>query len=168
MPSESSDLVAATAAGGPVRPLGRFQHVKDERLRRLIQHWLELRGSRAMPARQDIDPVRIFFALPYLWIYDFLPPEAFRCRLIGEEIIDLWGRNPKGRYLRDIFPEPHAQAVTESLLITVRTGRIMHSMSDVLTTDRVSVRGERIALPLAAEGTTVDTILGATIYDWGK
>jgi hypothetical protein len=146
----------------------RIQHVKDERLRRLIQHWLDLRGGRAMPGRAEMDPVEIHYVLPYLWLYDFVPPEDFRCRLLGDRIIELWGKNPKGRSVKEIFPETHAPAVIDSLMVIVRTSRFMHSFSDVTTTDRMSVRGERIALPLSSDGVGVDAILGATIYDWGR
>ncbi|MBI1777641.1 MAG: PAS domain-containing protein [Proteobacteria bacterium] len=145
----------------------RFEHVKDERLRRLLAHWLQLRGDRAMPARQDLDPVAIYYALPFLWLYDFIPPEDFRCRLAGEQIIDLWGKNPKGRLLRDIFGS-HAEEVATRFLSAVRTRSVMHTDADVVTTDRVSVRGERIVLPLSSDTRNVDAILGATIYDWGK
>jgi hypothetical protein len=146
----------------------RFEHVTDETLRRLLAYWLELRNGRAMPARQDLDPARIAFALPMIWLYDYEPPTDFRRRIAGEQIIDLWGKSPRGRLMRDIFKASYGGRAVKSLMVIVRTRQIMHSTADVITTRGVRLQGERIAMPLSSDGVRVDAILGATVYDWGS
>jgi hypothetical protein len=53
----------------------------------LIAYWFDKRGERLMPARGDIDPVEISWALGRIWLGDYLAEgDRFRYRLAGEKI----------------------------------------------------------------------------------
>lgn len=70
----------------------------DERNRRLWEHWMRLRGDRTLPARRQLDPVDIRYALGHVLLVELHgAPPRFRYRLIGSKIthrdrIDLTGR----------------------------------------------------------------------------
>src|SRR5262245_11655849 len=65
-------------------------------MRRLFEHWLAKRGTRVAPARADIDPLEIPYALGDLLMLDVEYPAAaagpvFRYRLTGSRIVLLTG-----------------------------------------------------------------------------
>src|SRR3546814_14738311 len=59
--------------------------IKTPRLRMLLEHYLEVRGTRRMPSRGDIDALRLGPALPIIWLSAYEhAPGTFRYRLAGE------------------------------------------------------------------------------------
>src|SRR3546814_7434576 len=59
--------------------------IKTQRLRILMEHYLEVRGDRRMPSRRDIDALRLGPALPIIWMSEYEPAAGtFRYRLAGE------------------------------------------------------------------------------------
>src|SRR5262245_59986372 len=86
--------VSATPVGSRPVELEAFGHVKDERLRRLLQHWIARRAGALLPKRSAIDPTAIGPILASVWMCDYLPDgRRFRMRLVGEDINRLYGRN---------------------------------------------------------------------------
>jgi hypothetical protein len=61
----------------------------------LYRYWLHKRGSRAMPARGDIDPAEIPRVLPYVAIVQKVEGE-YRFRLAGSAIARQFGRELTG------------------------------------------------------------------------
>src|SRR3546814_12529398 len=47
--------------------------IKTQRLRMLLEHYLEVRGTRRMPSRGDIDALRLGPALPIIWMSEYEP-----------------------------------------------------------------------------------------------
>ena len=72
--------------------------IKDTRLRRLYEYWLQRKGGRRFPSRRDIDPVEIRYVLGWVMLIDALrDPVRFRVRLhgtgmAGEAHYDLTGK----------------------------------------------------------------------------
>jgi hypothetical protein len=146
-------------------PLSEF---RDRRIRDLAAYWLARRGANPVPGRRDIDPVDIPWALPFIWLCDYLPEERdFRYRLAGEAIYEAHGRNVGGHRLRDVVP-PDAHSIVRDRYVAVVEGpAIAHSVGAIyLNIDR-PVTGERIILPLSSDGGRVDMILGLTVYQRG-
>lgn len=148
-----------------------FGHVRDERLRRLVAYWLDRRRGRTMPARRDIDPVDIPWVLPFIWLNDVVPPATaadglrFRCRLAGEAINAVHRRSVRGLMLEDYVPADDLPVVTEQYSAVAQTPLVLHSTGRVYHRTRQYLVGERIVLPLSADGGgTVAVLLGATIY----
>jgi hypothetical protein len=148
-----------------------FGHVRDERLRRLVAYWLDRRQGRTMPARRDIDPVDIPAVLPFIWLNDVVPGAApgdelrFRCRLAGEAINAVHRRSVRGLTLEDYVPADDLPVVTEQYTAVARTPLVLHALGRVYHQTRQYIVGERIVLPLSADGGgTADVLLGATVY----
>ena len=143
-----------------------FDHVEHAVLRRLVAYWLDIRGARRMPSRRDIDPVEIPWALPYVWLTDYLPNEdKFRYRLAGEDVNAVFGRSLAGASLDDIVLPQDRDAVHALYRRVLSDPAILYTSGHVYLASDKPALGERIALPLATGGDVADGMFGATIYE---
>jgi hypothetical protein len=118
-----------------------------------------------MPAWRDIDPAAIKEHLPLVWSWRWEPALAtFVGRLAGEEIIAYFGLNPRGKRVEDCFPQGARELVIERYKRVVGEPALMHSRGKVYLLAGGDGWGERIAMPLAADGLNGDGIFGATVY----
>jgi hypothetical protein len=81
--------------------------MRSDRCRTLLRYWNRLRGARAMPKPDEIDPVDLKSILPHIMMvgisYD--PFRAFY-RLVGTEIVRFAKRDFTGCYLDSlVFPD---------------------------------------------------------------
>lgn len=144
-----------------------FPHVSDQRLRGVLAHWLEIRRGRFMPARGDIDPAGFRAALAYVWLCDYVPEtNGFRYRLAGEEVNALYGVSLVGRELSDSLPPDSRAEVLERYRRMLREPAVIHMAGKLHFSDGRSLDGERIVLPLAADGERMDTLWGAVVCNW--
>ena len=142
--------------------------VSDPALLAVAQHWDAARAGRSMPAWRDIDPaaIRQHLAIVWAWRWDDALG-TFVGRLAGEEIVAVLGRNIHGRRLDECFrPEAHG-AVFARYKRVIAEPALMHSHGKVHRAFGGLGQGERIVLPLAADGVHGDGIFGATTYRLG-
>ena len=93
--------------GSPPRVDGRHQPgeiVLNGTLMSLHSYWCAKKGSRRMPSRKDIDPIEIPTLLPHLLLFE-LHEGRLRYRLTGSVTVDLFGRDPTGKYLDETLSE---------------------------------------------------------------
>lgn len=145
-----------------------FSHVRDERLRLLLAHWLERTHGRPMPARTQLDPAALKPVLPFMWICDYEPADdVLRYRLAGESINALHGSSLRGLSMATLFQEETRDEVMQRMLSVVKDRVILHQIGDVYSTRMHMGSGERLILPLAGDGETANAVVGGTIFDWG-
>lgn len=142
--------------------------ISDPDLRRLFDYWRGKRNGRPMPARDDIDPIEIPWALTRIFLMDYDPAAGFTYRLAGSEIASVFGRsNLKGLTFADILP-PEGARVVAGRWAPIIEQRAAISMKGLvyLAAERVPV-GERVLLPLAdsADG-PISGVLGMTVCEW--
>lgn len=139
----------------------------DRRIRRLYEYWLAVHPpSGGLPGRQHIDPTAVPDLLAWLWILDVeRRPLRFRYRLVGTEQVAAMDGDPTGRFLDEVHPAftgsasyPQYVAAAERAEIGYRRGAPSFHMSK----DYVAI--ERLLLPLARDGRTVDMLLAITVY----
>lgn len=162
MGTEEDSAVAEPA----VSPLAACLSNPD--LLRLFDYWRGKRGGRPMPARQDIDPLEIGWALSRIFLMDYGPEQGFVYRLAGAEISNVFERaNLKGLRLQDVVKpgrwpliEGAWRRVVDGPAVVCMTGMVYYGV------DRTSA-GERLLLPLAddADG-PVTGVLGMTVTRW--
>ena len=165
LPVSTESATTATPCGS--RPLGldAFAHVKDERLRRLLRHWLERRGDGLTPRRSAIDPTAIAPILSIIWLCDFLPADRrFRMRLAGEEINQLYGRNVTQCSFEEIIAPALLDDVMGRYRRVVEEPAILHCSGHVYLASNRSDVGERLVLPLSDDSGAVLHMIGATVY----
>lgn len=141
--------------------------LRDERLRRLVSYWFDIRGDDAVPRRQRVDPVEIPYALSLVWLCDHLPAEQrFRYRLIGQQVRDIYAGPVVGRSLDVITDGSVLPRVSDYFQRCVQLPAVVTVTGKIYSELARPARGERVLLPLAGDGRTVDGILGATAAHW--
>lgn len=136
----------------------------------LHAYWSAIAPPGLLPGRQHVDPTAIPRLLPHVWMMDVQSsPLRFRWRLIGTEAQAGKLLLRPGDRLDDHL-EGEELARAEAVLREVVQGRrpswargrpVMPHAATVLSL-------ERVILPLARDGETVDMLLGATVYDWAQ
>lgn len=139
--------------------------IADARLRALFGYWREKRGDRAMPARDDLDPLEIPTLLPIVGLVDVLDDGArFRYRLIGTEIVDVAGHDPTGRFLDEVLPDSgYAEYLIGLFREVARERRPLYGESDFRGPGRIEHRVRRLLMPLSRDGRAVDMIFGGQV-----
>lgn len=128
--------------------------------------WHRKRGARAMPARADFDPSDFTRLLPTIALFDVEPGGGFRTRLVGQEIVDFLGRNPRGEPPSASFT-PEGGAMFEHILarVVATKGPVFRAGSAYWSTRRSYRTFEACFMPLSADGETVIMILGCVKFD---
>lgn len=126
-----------------------------------------VRGDRLLPARSDIDAIRIPHVLSVVFICDYERDTArLRYRLVGEDVGEMYRVPLRGRY-QDEFTAPDER---EGHLARIREfmefPAVNYSVGEVYAFNQRQGAGERLLLPLASDGQTADAVIGATAYDW--
>jgi len=135
--------------------------LEDAIIRRVFDYWDARRGDRFAPARRDLDPVDIPFALADIVLVDVVAgqPCRFRYRLVGENLVAVDGYNMRGRFL-DELPEPeYRERVRLTWTRVVETRLPLHHVRCAVFDGRRR-RYESLVLPLSGDGSRVDMILG--------
>jgi hypothetical protein len=140
--------------------------IRNQRLRTLLEHYLEVRGERRMPSRRDIDALRLGPALSVIWVCEYVAAAGtFRYRLAGEEVNEIWGFAVAGRLLSDFVPPERFVPTNESFLKVLREEAALIASGAVYRCSGRIGLGERLVLPLASDGVTADGLIGATHRD---
>jgi len=138
----------------------------SEKVQRLYDYWQDLRGSRSMPARGDIDAVDVWLLLPNIHVSEWHEnPDRVRYRVAGTELVASIGREISGHWLTDFHTDPNDIAETMTLyrqVIAKRApiiGRTLGSMQ------RLGVESfEWILCPLSDDDRTITHFVGLEDY----
>lgn len=136
-------------------------HLAGQRLRALLAYWDNLRGPAFAPPRSAIRPAAIPRLLPCLVLAEIATGgERLRIRLAGTHVVNGLAGDPTGHEL-----DPEAAGPVETLLLepflAARDLRRPHAFGPARARHRGSdvVLREGLALPLSADGRSVDMIL---------
>jgi hypothetical protein len=135
------------------------------RLAQLAAYWRHLVAT-GLPGRQHVDPVIIGpMLLPHVFLTDVLDGgERFRWRLIGTHIVSHAGTDDTGHELEATIAPAMRELIIGHYRDVVRERQPLCHRSEFVGSDRRIYRYERLLLPLAADGTTVDMILGGAVF----
>lgn len=154
------------------RRLGKAE-ISRENLRRLVDHWEGLRASDGLPTRQDVRPENLRFMLPQVMLVDVhrrptgapAPAEfSFRFRLVGTRIEETGHPGLQGHWAHELNPLPYRRLVLQAYCEAVREAA-PNFYRLALDHAKQKLRYERVTLPLADDGRTVDTLLVGTDWD---
>ena len=138
----------------------------DERIAALIEYWLRIQPADCLPGRDHFDPLGVPSILPHLVLVDVeRDPYRFRCRLMGTAVVTALRNDFTGRYMDEALDDfensnafHHRVAVAETWMPSYYKGP--STLSFALDFSDL----ERVHLPMASDGRTVDIILSAFIY----
>jgi hypothetical protein len=139
------------------------EFLTDARLERFYDYWQSLRGSRAMPARRDLDPAAIKDLLPHVVIVERIA-DRFRYRLVGTEVVNRIGAENTGRYFDEL---PALGAYRAFMTRVYRT--VCEDRRAVLSETDYDGAGKaaairRLSVPFAEDGAEVSHIVSLLLF----
>ncbi len=139
--------------------------IGEPALREVTLHWRAARGGRRMPGWKDIDPAALARHLPIIWSWKYdRGADSFTGRLAGEEINAAFGKSLRGARMSEFFANWQYDLIFARSKRVVTEPAFAHGSGPVFIHAGRHGTGERIILPLAADGIHGDGILGATVY----
>lgn len=147
-----------------VAPLGITDLREPEFLQAQI-YWHECRQEKPMPARADIDPMRMYRILSKVLLIDVLGASPFfRFRVVGTQIADWAHFDASGRTL-DQVEAPSYRQMLMATYSEVRGARrpIAHRIR--WDEPNGAHRYKRLLLPLADDGENVNMILSCSVIE---
>lgn len=150
-----------------LRPLAELAPaIADKRLRAVLDHWLKARGTAAMPAWRDIDPLELGPLLPHIWSLRYDPrDESFSGRLSGEEVNAIFGKSLRHTRIENFFAPADVPWIHERCLRIIARPCIALVTGPVYAYTGHYGSGSRIMLPLGEDHATGDEVMGATVYN---
>ncbi len=131
--------------------------IAHPRLKDLLAFWNARRGTRAMPARDALDPLALWRWLGHLILIEAASDGEFRYRVYGTGLAEYYGRDLTGKTTAQLRHDVRALVCREyeqvcqtarPLLVT-HTRRVRHQPTPV----------EKLILPFSSDGRTVDRLL---------
>jgi len=143
--------------------------MKHRSTRTVFEYWSKKRGSRAAPARADIDPTEIRHALgdTFMLAADFA--DELRFRLAGTRVCALFDRELKGETFSGLWSAASRPSIEE--LLKIVTDEATGSVAGVTarTEDGDCAELELLLLPLAPSGHArirAMGVLAASVPPW--
>jgi hypothetical protein len=143
----------------------------DARIRSLYDYWRSIHPAAGLPGRQHVEPLDLTRLWRWLWLVDVQPaPLRFRYRLVGTSHRTVLGVDSTGRWIDDVLPG-FVEMCAHADMVAVAGGAIRYCRrAPEFPTARKLSRIERLLLPLARDGRTVDMLLCLSLFigDDGK
>lgn len=143
----------------------------DANIEQLFRYWRSIHPVSGLPARGDFDPLDLPAACwSYLCLLDVTyDPLRFRIRFIGTEIVRFNKRDGTGQYLDDLISKFENTNKFEMYKSCVETAIPVYDQANAEpVSDTNSVITERICLPFASDGSSVDVLLIMSQYHGGR
>ncbi len=141
------------------------------KIKALFDYWRSIHPDpghpeAGLPGRQHFDPMDIPRLLPNIWMIDVShDPLRFRMRLVGTEIVRFTGRDATGQWLDSIYSDYENTDAYRFHRTCALSGEPAYRKGSVISNPgRDYVEAERLYLPLAEDGKTVDILLTMTLY----
>lgn len=138
----------------------------DQLFQQLDAVWRAAAGSRALPRRADIDPVKLGASLQYVSLLDVVRAESmdFRYRLIGQQLITAYGHNITGALHSDYFMKAPVRPFYDTYVRCVNTRAPQEVTAKFRNHNQTPCRAQARVWPLSDDGATVTGLLGGCIY----
>ena len=139
--------------------------IQSDVLRRLVAHWLSMRGRRRLPARADFDPLAVRYALGYLSLIEVhRDPLRFYFRLDGTKQVELFGVDCTRRSLDEAMPPDHAAMAVASFSDAVERRAPRYHRRQIAFHVR-PIEYEVVILPFSNDGERVDLLMTGIVPD---
>lgn len=142
-------------------------------LRRFHEYWLSKHRDGRLPGRPDIDPLDIPDLMSKLNIVEVLRDGAgdggsgglrFRFRLVGTDHVEFNKTDFTGKTVDEVFPPEAAARINATYITVIETREPHYWRTNIALPGREHIEYERLICPLAADGETVDMLIGAFVF----
>jgi hypothetical protein len=133
------------------------------KVRQIVEYWRKIHpDDGVLPGRQHLDPIDIPRLLANVWLIDVArDPLRFRFRLIGTAVVEYAGEDNTGNWFDEVMPEFDPRVFVD--VVESREPSWSRSPSRMRPYKQYREL-ERVRLPLASDGKTVDMILCLTVF----
>ena len=127
-------------------------------------------SAGGVPTRAECDPVDLAKinprVLPHLWLFDVeRDPLRMKLRLMGEAITRVWDVGKAGLYVDEVLDPETLIPVGEVAAVICETGvPSYHAGQPIFRSSRNQGLIERIAVPLTSNGSSIDMVLGCSVF----
>ena len=131
----------------------------------VLAYWRAKKGSRAFPARADIDPLEFTRALPRVMMVDVsYEPLEFRYRVAGTGLFSMHGQELTGKRARELEPPEFGALIHRHYAEAIdRRAPMLHLIE--LTLDDLTTSYARLILPLSGDGTVIDRLMTVEAHE---
>jgi hypothetical protein len=139
-------------------------------LEAIQERWRRFCRNGHLPRRADFPPESLTPWMGHIQIIEIVPDGdmvRYRWRLVGTRIVYYEGRDNTGRFLDDVIPEDQRSEVLRAYQTSMETRAPVYGSFYSCSDAAISSQLERLILPLATDGKTVDQFLVA-IYRLGS
>lgn len=137
----------------------------DNKLQRLFAYWRGLCREERMPSRSDIDPVEIPDLLPNIFLLDVVgDAEDFVFRLAGSLVEDAFSMTLRGKSVADIQRRAGTLIPIAHHIEVARGGGPRYREGNMMVAGREHWKVQRLLLPLASDGRTIDMLMGGAVF----
>jgi hypothetical protein len=132
----------------------------------LYEYWRSIFPDCRLPGRQHFDPAEVLRLLPSLLLIDVhREPISFKIRLVGSKIEEFAGENLTGKRFAHRLKGSHLRRAEKNLRTVVKLKEpSWRRGKPLIRWEKNFVELERLFLPLASDGETVDMILAITVH----
>jgi hypothetical protein len=143
-----------------------LEECRSGKVRRLLDYWHQIRGDRAMPRRQDVDPTMIWPLLTHVMMTEWhVNPDRLYYRIGGTELVSALGFELRGKWLNDVYSDPDDIERTLLLYRRVADGKTPVLGRTEGTLMRLGIKAyEWIICPLADDGEQVTHFIALEDY----
>lgn len=122
----------------------------------LRDYWTARRGNCPMPRKSDIDPSELKPLLPYMLVGEFATePLRLRYRLVGTEVVTVYGVDFTGRWLDELdFGDQVAGGWAEQYRRVFETAQPVFGTARLFSTSGMEMTYEYGLFPLSQNGAT--------------
>ncbi len=121
--------------------------------------WDRNRSTRSMPARAALDPVEMPKLLPHMALVEVSAPDLrMRVRLVGTNIVNIYGADFTGQYLDEIDFGDAGDKILSDYQFAARTKRPLFSDHAFRKLSGTYLNIERALLPLSEDDETVSML----------
>lgn len=137
-----------------------------EGVKSLYNYWCEISPNGQLPGRKHFDPIDLPRLLPNLWLIEVhREPLRFWRRLVGSKIEEFAGMNLTGGWVGDRLSGTRLSGVHSYLMDVVESKRPnWRRGKSLIRFEKDYAELERLYLPMADDGVTVDMILAITVF----
>ncbi|MGO8919316.1 MAG: PAS domain-containing protein [Stellaceae bacterium] len=139
----------------------------DARIGRVLGYWRSVCPAEdRLPGRQHVEPTELAELLRWLWLVDVQrEPIRFRYRLIGTGHREVMGGDFTGKWIDEVLADfPRMPGYADFLAVAQGEPRYCRRAPE-FPVGKKYVSMERLLLPLARDGVSVDMMLGVTVYE---
>jgi hypothetical protein len=141
----------------------RFNHPQ---LDEFVRYWESKRRDGRLPRRADIDPVELKPFLGNIFMLDVVgEPRRFRYRLVGTKIVDYVARDSTGKFQEEAYSPAQAAENNAMYRWICKNKQPLRNYGVINWVRREFLKYEIANMPLAADGETVNIILGCMLIE---